>query len=205
MILAKKLPQFTGVNLETVVVACILHDIGWATTKEILTFDRRFEVDGADIARRWLLEQEQAQWDANRLQLLWDSIALHTTGSIALHKQPEVALTHLGIFADFAGPRFPGGAITEDEYHEVVAAFPRAGFGPADMKEVMCALCKERTAATLDNFVGDFGRKYGYDGKGTGKEEYEAKWKAAQVSDMLMGGLEFLEGFRSAGKAEERA
>jgi hypothetical protein len=204
LILAKKLPQFAGINLETVVVSCLLHDMGWATTKEILSQDRRFEVDGADIARTWLLansstdggsteHKAEGTWDPHRIQIVWDSIALHTTGSIALYKEPEVALTHLGIGVDFVGPNFPGDAITLQEFREVVRAFPRVGFGAEDFKEVMCGLCRDKAATTFDNFVGDYGRKYGYDGKGTGKEDYERKWTEAAGPDRLVAGLESLQ------------
>jgi len=40
---------------------------------------------------------------AHQIQLVWDAIALHTTRSIALHKEPEVAMTHSGIFVDVIG------------------------------------------------------------------------------------------------------
>ena len=38
-----------------------------------------------------------------QIQLVWDAIALHTTRSIALHKKPEVAMTHSGIAVDAIG------------------------------------------------------------------------------------------------------
>ncbi|KAI0137411.1 metal dependent phosphohydrolase [Xylariales sp. AK1849] len=178
LILVNKLPQFADVSLETVVLSCILHEMGWATTKDLITKDRRFEVDGADIARKWLLEQAASsdEWDVHRIQLMWDSIALHITSPIALYKEPEVALTNLGIFVDFCGPNFPGGAITLEEFKEVVRVFPRAGFEAEGIKNVMRGLCKDETETTFDNVVAEFGLRFGFDGKGGGRDEYERKW-----------------------------
>ncbi|CAJ2511066.1 Uu.00g066910.m01.CDS01 [Anthostomella pinea] len=134
LILAQRLPRYTETqtntnttdtssasrlpNLETVVLACVLHDMGWATTEGLRSKDRRFEVDGANLARgflrRWAEDREsegesesESAWDAHRAQLVWDIIALHSTPSIALHAAPEVSLAALGIMADFAGPAFP--------------------------------------------------------------------------------------------------
>jgi len=54
----------------------------------------------ANAARAFLKERGIATL---QLQLVWDAIALHTTRSIALHKEPEVAMTHSGIAVDAIG------------------------------------------------------------------------------------------------------
>ena len=36
---------------------------------------------------------------------MWDAIALNTSFGIALRKGPEIALTHLGVTADFLASR----------------------------------------------------------------------------------------------------
>ena len=46
---------------------------------------------------------EGARYRDAATQLVWDAIALHTTRSIALHKEPEVAMTHSGIAVDAIG------------------------------------------------------------------------------------------------------
>lgn len=196
LIIAKKLPQFADVDLESVILSSILHDLGFAVTKELLTINHRFEVDGANIARAWLLKQtEQASgWDAHRTQLLWDTIALHTTPSIALHKQPEVALTAMAIMADFAGPNFSGGGvITREEYKEVLQLFPLVHWGEEALKEVMCGLCRDRPEATLDTFAAEFGQRFGYDGKGAGRDEYEQLMKKHSLADQFINNVRNLE------------
>ncbi|GLI73422.1 hypothetical protein PoHVEF18_001639 [Penicillium ochrochloron] len=205
-IIAKKLPEFhdnTSLNLEMVFVSCILHDMGWANTPELLSTDKRFEVDGANIARDFLLNEMRHVNDGNlnepTIQRVWDSIALHTTASIARYAAPEVALTHLGITADFFGPNFPGPdgkpLISPEEYRAVMNVFPRAGFNTDGFKKIMCGLCRTKPATTYDNFVSVIGRKYGLDGNGEGREEYTKAWEVSQIQldSFLVRGLDALE------------
>ncbi|KAI0837279.1 hypothetical protein F5Y06DRAFT_85950 [Hypoxylon sp. FL0890] len=209
LILAKKLPSFANppspLSLETVVLANVLHDMGWATTKELLSKDKRFEVDGANLAHafvRGYVEKgaegsEKWREDEYRVQIVWDAIALHTTESLALHHPaPEVALAHLGIMADFSGPLFPPGngvVISEVEYREVVKHFPLAGFGREGLKDIMCGLCREKPETTYDNIVSKFALAFGLDGKGGGKEEFRKAMEGEDFVGKLMGGLGYLE------------
>lgn len=190
LMLSRKLPPFVAnpANLGTVVLAVLLHDMGWATDESLLSVDKRFEIDGANLAREYLrTHTSDVEWDNQRLHLVWDAIALHTTPSIAAHKEPEVALTQLGIFVDFVGPNFPGGAISVDEYTEVVNAFPRMRFKDETV-QIMCGLCKSKPATTFDNFVSAFGIKFGLDGKGENREEFAAKHARNNLTDFLLGG-----------------
>ena len=82
---------------ELLAVSAILRDLGLT---DRYSAQERFEVDGANAARSFLKERGIP---AHQLQLVWDAIALHTTRSIALHKEPEVAMTHSGIFVDVRG------------------------------------------------------------------------------------------------------
>lgn len=194
LIIVRKFPPLVAagpeLDLEAVVLSVLMHDLGWATTKSLLSTDKRFEVDGANLARSLIQSSVSEAWDKHRLQLVWDTIALHATPSIAHHKEPEVFLGQLGIMGDFFGPHIPipGGLITVDEYKEVVRAFPRAGF-KEDMISVMCGLCRDKKETTFDNYVCDFGLNEGYDGKGTGKEEYRAAFEKSKVRDMMFAGL----------------
>ncbi|KAI0112185.1 metal dependent phosphohydrolase [Nemania sp. FL0031] len=216
LILAKKLAPLAAMkpDLESVVLACVLHDMGWSFNKELLSTYKRFEVDGADLARKFVEGYKSEggegaeKWDKERVQRVWDSIALHTTNSIAPFSSAEVATAHLGIMADFSGPRFPanpwddpskppgapGAVITVDEFREVLRAFPYAGFGVESAKEIFCGLCREKPVATFDNFVSWFGREFGVDGKGGGREEYVAMWTAASSSRNLTGNFGYLQG-----------
>ncbi|KAI3327574.1 metal dependent phosphohydrolase [Xylariaceae sp. AK1471] len=220
LILAKKLAplqaasQNNKIDFELVVLACILHDMGWSFNKELLSTWKRFEIDGADLARRFVEGYKRdggeggGKWDEKRVQGVWDAIALHSTTSIAPFGSAEVATAHLGIIADFVGPRFPsdpwadpstrsqspGAVITVEEFREVVRAFPYAGFGEESAKEIFCGLCRDKSVSTFDNFVGTFGREFGLDGKGGGREEYVEKMKMATSPDNFTGQFGYLEG-----------
>ncbi|KAK4937463.1 hypothetical protein LTR10_021915 [Elasticomyces elasticus] len=181
------------IDLEAVVLSSLMHDMGWSTTKSLLSTDKRFEVDGANIARDFISRNaaESGKWDAHRIQLLWDAIALHTTPSIAQHKQPEVVAVALGILADFLGPNLPlpGNPITVERYKEIVGAFPRAGFSD-ELVDTLCGLCRDKPQTTFENFVSGFGKTYGLDGKGGGKEEWIKTCEDNEITKRLMGGLQ---------------
>jgi len=179
-ILACKLPEIFGkFDQEAHACAAMMHDLAWNPswdkTKEFVSADKRFEVDGA-IAAVKFLEGLPDGWNDRKKQLVWDAIALHATTSISWYKEPEVMLTSYGIMIDFVGPNapvFPQGPsviVTQEEYESVVKQFPRhdlCGY----VKEVFCGLCRVKPQATYDNLVGDFGdmfmREEGYsrDGK----------------------------------------
>ncbi|KAM0251253.1 hypothetical protein ACHAQJ_008286 [Trichoderma viride] len=202
LIIAKKLPQFANADLELVTLSCVLHDIGWATTKELLSASKRFEVDGANIARNFIRGNlgnlaGANEWNEERLQRSWYAIALHTSFSIVSDAEPDVALTSMGVGADFFGPKLALGAeksdlITVEEYHAVMKLFPRAGFNFQGLKGVLCAICREKPATTYDNFVGNFGREFGIDGNGTGKEEFAAAMDEAQFVVLAKNALDYL-------------
>ncbi|MGW2183714.1 nuclear transport factor 2 family protein [Streptomyces sp. NPDC001732] len=84
-------------NDELVFVASVLHDIGLS---EEGNGDQRFEVDGADLAARFLREHGVPEGD---VAIVWDAIALHTSDQIAARKGPEVALCQAGIATDILG------------------------------------------------------------------------------------------------------
>ena len=68
-------------DAELLAVAAILHDLGLT---ERYNGENRFEVDGANAAREFLKERGIS---AQQTQLVWDAIALHTTPTLALHKE----------------------------------------------------------------------------------------------------------------------
>lgn len=70
---------------------------------EFVSNDKRFEVDGANVARD-LVRKQGANWNKHREQLLWDSVALHTSPDIAAFKEIEVALVSGGTFCELVGP-----------------------------------------------------------------------------------------------------
>jgi hypothetical protein len=66
--------------------------------------DKIFEVDGAMAAKELLEKEGGRRWDKQRIQLVWDAIALHTNADIAKYKQIEVVLTAAGTATELFGP-----------------------------------------------------------------------------------------------------
>ncbi|MFI9307357.1 HD domain-containing protein [Streptomyces triculaminicus] len=107
----------TDFDDELVFVSCVLHDLGLS---EQGNGDQRFEVDGADLAARFLREHGT---DEDSVTVVWDAIALHTSEGIASRKGPEIALAHAGISVDVLGY---GKELLPDGFADRVhAAFPR--------------------------------------------------------------------------------
>lgn len=79
-------------------LACVLHDIG---TADEFDGTQRFEVDGADAAAEFLTERGLS---ADRVDPVWEAIALHTSPQIAERRGPVTMLTRLGVLADFGAP-----------------------------------------------------------------------------------------------------
>lgn len=113
-----------------------------------------------------------------------------------LHAAPEIALANQGITADFAGPFWsPDGQqrpIIVREYHAITQAFPRGNFNREGLERTFCGLCQRKAETTYDNFVGQFGRDFGYNGEETGREEYARIWEE-QVTVSLLRGLDALD------------
>ncbi len=136
---------------ELVALAAVLHDLG--LTEKFAGVDR-FEVDGANAARNFLMGHSIGP---REVQLVWDAIALHTTVSIALHKEPEVAVCCSGIAIDVIGY-----GLDQIEPHQtaaILAAYPRLAL-KEQFKEALCGVVRNKPQTTYDNFVRDFGERY---------------------------------------------
>ncbi|MFK3979120.1 HD domain-containing protein [Micromonospora sp. NPDC050397] len=83
---------------ELLYVGAMFHDLG--LTDRYRTKDQRFEVDGADEARRFLVVHGV---DADSVRKVWTGIALHTTPGIPEFMEPEVALVTAGVETDVLG------------------------------------------------------------------------------------------------------
>lgn len=116
------------IDLEVHAIGSILHDIGLDpySNSSVVSPDRRFEVDGAFAATEFVKKHQEGQnWDSQRLQLLWDSIALHSTFTIADYKELEVQLVSKGAAEDFSGPSLP---VTHPDWNILTKQFPRTNF-----------------------------------------------------------------------------
>lgn len=106
---------------ELLYVGAMFHDLG--LTERFRRTDQRFEIDGADEARRFLHAHGVRGDEADRV---WTAIALHTTPEIPLHMAPEIALVTRGVELDVLGVGYH--AVTEEQRAAVVEAHPRPDF-----------------------------------------------------------------------------
>jgi hypothetical protein len=136
---------------EVVAVGSLLHDLGLTDS---FTGPRRFEIEGADAARAFAREEGL---DDRRAQLVWDTVALNSTPSIALHKETDVALCTAGIGLDYGGPQYD--RIPPGEMKSILDAFPRLDMKRA-FTDSVCRIVKTRPGSTYDNFARDFGERY---------------------------------------------
>lgn len=150
---AARLGQIEGIehDAEVVAVGTLLHDI---TLNERFAGPRRFEVEGADLAR---IFARQGGVDDRRAQLIWDSVALNSTPSIGLYKEPEVALCTAGIGLDVIGWRHS--VIPAAETARIVSEFPRLGM-KQKMTTCFCRIVEKHPETTYDNFARDFGERF---------------------------------------------
>jgi hypothetical protein len=137
---------------EVVAVGAILHDIGLT---DGVRGEHRFEVNGANAALSFIKERGLSD---RRAQLVWDLVALNSTASIALHKEPEVALGTMGIGLDYGGFGFEA-MIPPAEMAAILKAFPRL-----KMKQSFAETCRHlvetRPETNSDNFLRDFGERF---------------------------------------------
>jgi hypothetical protein len=106
---------------ELLYIGAMFHDIGLVEGHR--SAHDRFEVDGANAAREFLVGQGVT---GDALRIVWDAIALHTTPGIPQHKEPEVALVTAGVELDVLG--FGYDDISAEDREAVLAAYPRVDF-----------------------------------------------------------------------------
>ena len=108
-------------DLELLYVAAMFHDLG--LTAHYGTSTQRFEMDGADAARDFLLEHGVEQSDADKV---WLGIALHTTPEVPARLDLETALLAAGVKTDVVGVGRE--ALSSEVIDAVTAAHPRPDF-----------------------------------------------------------------------------
>jgi hypothetical protein len=112
---------------ELLYVGAMFHDLG--LTDHYRSTSQRFEVDGADEARRFLNDHGIAKESQHRV---WTAIALHTTPGILEHMEPEVALITAGVETDVLGIGYD--EIDQAAIQAIVAVHPRPNFKPQILK-----------------------------------------------------------------------
>jgi HD domain len=128
---------------EIVYIAAMLHDLG---VFEPYDQGRWFEVDGAQAARDFLAEHI---YPVEKVEVVWDAIALHTTTEIAAYKAPEVALVNLGAAADAVGLRITD--LDPNFVRELIEEFPRFDF-PNEWRRTLVEYVKRKPARVVSPF-----------------------------------------------------
>jgi HD superfamily phosphodiesterase len=108
-------------DLELLYAGAMFHDIG--LTGGYRTSMLRFEVDGANAARDFLLEHGIDEAAARKV---WLSIALHTTPNVPEFLEPEIALVTAGVETDVLG--IGRNDLSAEAIQAVTAAHPRPDF-----------------------------------------------------------------------------
>ncbi|MFJ4835776.1 HD domain-containing protein [Streptomyces sp. NPDC088747] len=106
---------------ELLYVSAMFHDVGL-----LIPFrdaQQRFELDGADHARTFLLDRG---FSTGAAEVVWRAIALHTTPGIPGRMEPEVAATNYGVLTDAIGWGLE--ELEWDRTDEIVTAHPRGDF-----------------------------------------------------------------------------
>jgi hypothetical protein len=151
---AETIARVKGIDYdrEVVAVGTLLHDIGLTAS---VSGPNRFEVNGADAVRSFITGK--GSLSDRRAQLIWDLIALNSTPSLALHKEPEVAVGTMGIGLDYGGFGFD--QIPPADMTNILKAFPRLRMKDS-FAETCCRLVSAKPETSSDNFLRDFGERF---------------------------------------------
>jgi hypothetical protein len=143
---------------ELLYLSAMFHDTGLLTP--FSETEQRFELDGADHARAFLLDRGFSE---SAVDVVWTAIALHTTPGIPGRMGPETAATHYGVLTDAVGWGLPG--LDGGQVAEIIAAHPRGEFKKEFLQTFLDGL-KDRPDTTygtvnadvLEHFVPGFRR-----------------------------------------------
>ncbi|MFF5497649.1 HD domain-containing protein [Streptomyces aquilus] len=106
---------------ELLYLSAVFHDTGLLTP--FSDVEQRFEIDGADHARSFMLGRG---FPAEAADVVWTAIALHTTPEIPGRMGPEIALTNLGVLTDVIGVGL--NELDRSQVDETIAVHPRGDF-----------------------------------------------------------------------------
>ncbi|TDD88181.1 HD domain-containing protein [Actinomadura rubrisoli] len=143
---------------EVLFLSCVLHDVGLTAQGD---GDQRFEVDGADVAAAFLRDHGLAD---DRVQIVWEAIALHTSRGIATRMRAEISLTHAGTGLDVVGPDVgePGvDALPEGFADRAHAAYPRLKPGCGVHEAILAQIARDPGKAPMGSMPFEFARQAG--------------------------------------------
>lgn len=136
------------VDHELLYVSCMFHDIG--LTHEHCSCDKRFEVDGANVARAFLEGHGVAPADIDKV---WTAIALHTTPGIPEFMAPEIALLTAGVEMDVLGIGYE--EFNDESREAVVQQHPRLDNFKENIISAFYDGIKGKTQTTFGNVKAD--------------------------------------------------
>jgi hypothetical protein len=141
--------QRLGINAdpELLYIAAMFHDLGLVQGHRNLT--QRFEVDGADAARDFLLSHDVP---ADAVRRVWLSIAVHSTHGIPRFMEPEVALLAAGVRVDVDGAGLD--LLDPAAIEEITAVHPRCDFKRHGLKAIAEGV-KDRPDTLLGTIAAD--------------------------------------------------
>jgi HD superfamily phosphodiesterase len=133
---------------ELLYVAAMFHDYG--LTARYGESHLRYEVDGADAARDFLLSHGISEADGQRV---WLAIALHTTNGISPHLYPLAALLAEGANMDLVGAGYDD--FSAAQRSAVEAAYPRPAQFAEDFLQALYDSLKHRPETTQGTGLAD--------------------------------------------------
>jgi hypothetical protein len=133
---------------ELLYAGAMFHDMG--LTAKYSSADKRFEVDGANVARDFLRSHRIA---AEEVEIVWTSIALHTTPGVPEFMHPVIALLTAGVEMDVLGLAYD--KFSEPERERVVKAYPRPTNFKEEIIEAFYQGIKHKPDTTFGNVKAD--------------------------------------------------
>jgi HD domain len=133
---------------ELLYAGAMFHDVGLMPKHS--SPNERFEVDGANAARDFLKSRGISPTE---IDLVWTSIALHTTPGIPQHMHPVIALVTAGVEMDVLGLTYP--EFPDAEREAVVCAHPRPAHFKEEIIQAFYNGIKHKPETTFGNVKGD--------------------------------------------------
>lgn len=135
-------------DAELLYAAAMFHDIGLMPAYSSPA--DRFEVDGANAARKFLRERGFSEKDLNTV---WTAIALHTTPGIPEYMHPVIALLTAGVEMDVLGMKYS--EYPDEIRNAVVAQHPRTEHFKEDIIQAFYDGIHEKPDTTFGNVKAD--------------------------------------------------
>ena len=133
---------------ELLYAGAMFHDMG--LTHAHSSTDKRFEVDGANVAANFLRSRGIGEREVEKV---WTAIALHTTPGIPEFMAPEIALVTAGVEMDVLGIRHDTFADADREM--VLRAHPRTQHFKEDIIQAFYDGIRHKPDTTFGNVKAD--------------------------------------------------